>query len=51
MKEIRMDEGTLNLEILIQVTLNPKGEQGAAEGGYEASIEKIAIKQLFELRI
>ena len=27
MKEIRMDEETLNLEILIQVTLTPKGEQ------------------------
>ena len=27
MKEIRMDEGNLNLEILIQVTLNPKGKQ------------------------
>ena len=27
MKEIKMDEETLNLEILIQVTLTPKGEQ------------------------
>ena len=27
MKEIRMDEETLSLEILIQVTFTPKGEQ------------------------
>ena len=27
MKEIRMDEGTLNLAILIEVTLTLKGEQ------------------------
>ena len=38
MKEIRIENGSMYFERLIQVTKNPKGEQRAAEGGPEASI-------------
>ena len=37
MKEIRIENGSMYFERLIQVTKNPKGEQRAAEGGPEAS--------------
>ena len=40
MKEIRMDEETLNLEILIQVTLTPKGEQRPPK----AAMKRVGLK-------
>ena len=40
MKEIRMDEETLNLETLIQVTLIPKGEQRLPK----AALKRIMLK-------
>ena len=42
MKEIRMDEETLNLEILIQVTLTPKGEQRPPK----AAMKRVQLKTL-----
>ena len=44
MKEIRMDEETLNLEILIQVTLAPKGEQRPPKAALKRVYDKLYTK-------